>query len=44
MAAGLCGQHTAKVGFAATRGAGDQHIVVLMDPVAAEQISELALL
>ena len=44
MAAGLCRQHTPKVGFATARGAGDQHIVVLVDPVTTEQISKLAFL
>jgi hypothetical protein len=44
MAAGLRCQHTPKVGFATARGAGEQHIVVLVDPVIAEQISKLAFL
>jgi len=44
MATGLRCQHSALVGFSAASGTGDEHIVVLVDPVAAEQISKLAFL
>jgi len=39
MAAGLCRQHTSQVGFSTARGACDQHIVMLVDPVTAEQVT-----
>jgi len=43
MTAGLGGEDTTQIGFSAAGGTGDQHIAVLVYPVAAEQIGKLAL-
>ncbi len=44
MATRLSLQHTTQIGFTTASGTGDQHIVVLVYPAAAEQIGKLALL
>ncbi len=44
MAANLGGERATEIGLAATGGSGNQHVMVLMYPLTAEQVGELTAL